>query len=110
MKKYTGIELMETAPVRTAIIRLALPMIAAMLAQAIYNMTDMFFIGQTGDPNMVAADSAAWVTSPAASFAVRSSMRRCGADIRKSAYNVVRVCAMPLRRTQASVSAPRYAK
>jgi Na+-driven multidrug efflux pump len=57
MKKYSGIELMETAPVGRAIIRLALPMIAAMLAQAIYNMTDMFFIGQTGDPNMVAAVS-----------------------------------------------------
>ncbi|MHB9293713.1 MATE family efflux transporter [Hollandina sp. SP2] len=60
MKKYSGIELMETAPVGTAIIRLALPMIAAMLAQAIYNMTDMFFIGQTGDPNMVAAVSLAF--------------------------------------------------
>jgi len=57
MKKYTGIELMETVPVGKAIIRLAMPMIAAMLAQAIYNMTDMFFIGQTGDPNMVAAVS-----------------------------------------------------
>jgi putative MATE family efflux protein len=57
MKKYTGIELMEKAPVGTAIIRLALPMIVGMLAQAIYNMTDMFFIGQTGDPNMVAAVS-----------------------------------------------------
>jgi putative MATE family efflux protein len=55
MKKYSGIELMETAPVGTAIIRLSLPMVAAMLAQAIYSMTDMFFIGQTGDPNMVAA-------------------------------------------------------
>ena len=60
MKKYSGIELMETAPVGTAIIRLALPMIAAMLAQAIYNMTDMFFIGQTGNPNMVAAVSLAF--------------------------------------------------
>ena len=60
LKKYTGIELMETAPVGTAIIRLALPMVAAMLAQAIYNMTDMFFIGQTGDPNMVAAVSLAF--------------------------------------------------
>jgi putative MATE family efflux protein len=60
MKKYSGIELMETAPVGTAIIRLALPMIAAMLAQAVYNMTDMFFIGQTGDPNMVAAVSLAF--------------------------------------------------
>jgi putative MATE family efflux protein len=51
---------METAPVGTAIIRLALPMIAAMLAQSIYNMTDMFFIGQTGNPNMVAAVSLAF--------------------------------------------------
>jgi Na+-driven multidrug efflux pump len=57
MKKYSGIELMEKVPAGTAIIRLALPMIAAMLAQSIYNMTDMFFIGQTGDPNMVAAVS-----------------------------------------------------
>ena len=31
MKKYTGIELMVDAPVGTAIIRLALPMVAAML-------------------------------------------------------------------------------
>ena len=54
-KKYTGVELMDSAPVGTAIIRLAMPMMLAMLAQSIYNMTDMFFIGQTGDPNMVAA-------------------------------------------------------
>ena len=51
---------MESAPVSTAIVRLALPMMAAMLAQSIYNMTDMFFIGQTGDPNMVAAVSLAF--------------------------------------------------
>jgi putative MATE family efflux protein len=57
MSKCSNVELMETAPVGTAIIRLALPMIAAMLAQTIYNMTDMFFIGRTGDPNMVAAVS-----------------------------------------------------
>jgi putative MATE family efflux protein len=55
--KYTGTQLMESAPVSQAIVRLALPMMAAMLAQSIYNMTDMFFIGQTGDPNMVAAVS-----------------------------------------------------
>jgi putative MATE family efflux protein len=60
MKKYTGLELMETAPVGPAVIRLALPMVAAMLAQSIYNMTDMFFIGRTGDPNMVAAISLAF--------------------------------------------------
>jgi Na+-driven multidrug efflux pump len=60
IKKYTGIELMESAPVGTAIVRLALPMMAAMLAHAIYNMTDLFFIGQTKDPNMVAAVSLAF--------------------------------------------------
>ena len=58
--KYTGIELMEKAPVGTAIVRLAIPMMAAMLAQSVYNMTDMFFIGQTGDPDMVAAVSLAF--------------------------------------------------
>jgi putative MATE family efflux protein len=55
--KYIGTQLMEKAPVPQAIIRLALPMMAAMLAQSVYNMTDLFFIGQTGDPNMVAAIS-----------------------------------------------------
>jgi Na+-driven multidrug efflux pump len=46
VKKYTGIELMENASVGRAIIRLALPMMVAMIAQSIYNMTDMFFIRQ----------------------------------------------------------------
>ncbi|NMA24696.1 MAG: MATE family efflux transporter, partial [Clostridiales bacterium] len=59
-KKYTGIELMESVPVGKAIVRLALPMMAAMMAHAIYNMTDLFFIGQTKDPNMVAAVSLAF--------------------------------------------------
>jgi Na+-driven multidrug efflux pump len=57
LMKYSGTQLMESAPVSQAIIRLALPMMAAMVAQAIYNMSDMFFIGQTGDPVMVAAVS-----------------------------------------------------
>jgi putative MATE family efflux protein len=48
---------MESASTPTSIIRLALPMMAAMLAQSIYNMTDMFFIGQTRDTDMVAAVS-----------------------------------------------------
>jgi Na+-driven multidrug efflux pump len=42
-----------------AIIKLALPMMLGMIAQMIYNMTDTFFIGQTGDPNMVAGISLA---------------------------------------------------
>jgi Na+-driven multidrug efflux pump len=57
VKYSTGTELMESAPVTQAIIRPVLPMMAAMAAQSIYNMTDIFFIGQTGDPNMVAAVS-----------------------------------------------------
>jgi putative MATE family efflux protein len=57
VKKYTGLSLMESAPPGQAIIRMALPMMAAMIAQSIYNMTDMFFIGQTGNPDMVAAIS-----------------------------------------------------
>jgi putative MATE family efflux protein len=59
MKKWTGLELMESAPVSTGIIRLAAPMMVGMIAQMIYNMTDMFFIGQTGDPNLVAGISLA---------------------------------------------------
>jgi putative MATE family efflux protein len=52
-------ELMETAPVGKAIIRLALPMMLSTIANMVYNMTDTFFIGQTGDPNMVAGISLA---------------------------------------------------
>jgi len=48
---------MESAPVAKSIIRLALPMMLGMIAQMVYNLTDTFFIGQTGDPNMVAGIS-----------------------------------------------------
>ncbi|MDR0629245.1 MAG: MATE family efflux transporter [Treponema sp.] len=54
-----NIALMEQARPALAIIRLALPMMLAMIAQMVYNMTDTFFIGQTGDPNMVAGISLA---------------------------------------------------
>jgi putative MATE family efflux protein len=52
-----NIALMESAPVAQSIIRLALPMMLGMIAQLVYNITDTFFIGQTGDPNMVAGIS-----------------------------------------------------
>jgi putative MATE family efflux protein len=52
-----NLPLMENSPVWFSIIRLALPMMFSMVAQMVYNMTDMFFIGQTGDPNMVAGIS-----------------------------------------------------
>jgi putative MATE family efflux protein len=54
-----SISLMERERPAIAIIRLALPMMLAMIAQMVYNMTDTFFIGQTGDPNMVAGISLA---------------------------------------------------
>ena len=51
------LKLMDSAPVRSAILRLALPTMLAMAVQIIYNMTDTFFIGRTGDYNLVAAIS-----------------------------------------------------
>ncbi|MHB9291587.1 MATE family efflux transporter [Hollandina sp. SP2] len=54
-----SISLMERERPAIAIIRLALPMMVGMIAQMVYNMTDTFFIGQTGDPNMVAGISLA---------------------------------------------------
>ena len=54
-----NIALMERERPAAAILRLALPMMLAMIAQMVYNMTDTFFIGQTGDPNMVAGISLA---------------------------------------------------
>jgi putative MATE family efflux protein len=51
--------LMESTPVWLSIIRLALPMMFSMIAQLVYNMTDTFFIGQTGESNMVAGISLA---------------------------------------------------
>jgi putative MATE family efflux protein len=57
--KRDGITLMESTPVPISILQLALPMMLASIAQMIYNITDTFFIGQTGDPNMVAGISLA---------------------------------------------------
>ena len=55
MKKT--IKLLENTPVAEAIFRLALPSVFAMMVQVIYGLTDTFFIGQTGDPNLVASIS-----------------------------------------------------
>lgn len=53
------IDLMEKVPVKSAILKLAIPTMLAMVVQLIYNLTDTFFIGQTGDTNLVAAISLA---------------------------------------------------
>jgi multidrug efflux pump len=49
--------LMGKAPVRQAVLKLALPTMLGMVVQTIYNLTDTFFVGQTGDKNLVAAIS-----------------------------------------------------
>ena len=48
------IDILENMPINKAIWKLALPTMAAMLIQVIYNMTDTFYIGKLNDPNMVA--------------------------------------------------------
>lgn len=53
------LDIMENQPVWSAILKLAVPTMLAMVVQLIYNMTDTFFIGQTGDKNLVAAISLA---------------------------------------------------
>lgn len=53
------IELLEKTPVHKTILKLAIPTMLGMAIQLIYNMTDTYFIGKTGDPNLVAAISLA---------------------------------------------------
>ena len=50
-------QLFEEAPVLKAVIALEVPTVISQLITVVYNMADTFFIGQTGDPNQVAAAS-----------------------------------------------------
>lgn len=50
-------ELFETVPVPRAVATLAVPTIISQLVTMIYNLADTFFIGQIGNPYMVAAVS-----------------------------------------------------
>lgn len=45
----------ENMPVSKAILKMAGPTIVSMLVTVVYNMTDTFFVGRTGDPTQVAA-------------------------------------------------------
>ena len=45
----------ESEHIERSIFRLAFPSVMSSLITIIYNLTDMFFIGQTGDANQVAA-------------------------------------------------------
>jgi multidrug efflux pump len=48
-------ELFAEKPVTTAVLTMVVPTVISQLITVLYNMADTFFIGQTGDPNQVAA-------------------------------------------------------
>lgn len=52
-------ELFENAPVRKAVLTMAIPTVISMLVVVIYNMADTYFIGKTNDEMQVAAVSLA---------------------------------------------------
>ena len=49
------IDLLGVVPVRRALIKLAIPSIIAMLINAIYNLTDTYFIGQLNNSSAMAS-------------------------------------------------------
>lgn len=59
MKDTKAIDLFQKASVPQAVLKNALPAIAAMLMVLIYNLADTFFIGQTHNALQVAAVSLA---------------------------------------------------
>ncbi len=59
MQDSNATELFEKAPVSQAVLKSALPAMAAMLMMLIYNLADTFFVGQTHDAYQVAAVSLA---------------------------------------------------
>ena len=48
-------DLFEKYPIPKAVMTLAIPTMLSMLVTIVYNMADTYFVGQTGDPNQVAA-------------------------------------------------------
>ena len=59
MDEKKTVEIFEKAPVPTAVLKNAVPAMAAMLMVLVYNLADTFFIGQTHDDLQVAAVSLA---------------------------------------------------
>ncbi len=58
--KEDNLDLMEKAPVKKAILTLAIPTVLGTIVQLIYNLTDTYFIGLMDDPNQLAAISLAF--------------------------------------------------
>lgn len=57
MAQPTRQELLASTPPKRAVMILALPTVISQLINVIYNLADIFFVGQIGDPNKVAAVS-----------------------------------------------------
>lgn len=55
MNDKQSTDVFHSAPVSKAVLKNALPAMAAMLMVLIYNLADTFFIGMTGDALQVAA-------------------------------------------------------
>ncbi len=93
-------ELFEEKPVSRAVIYLVVPTVISQLITVIYNMADTFFIGQTGDPNQVAAASLCMppfilLTGMANLFGIGGASlisRSLGAGNRNKAKNVSAFC------------------
>lgn len=56
-KEISEKELFETIPVPRAVATLAIPTIISQVVTMLYNLADTFFVGQIGNPYMVAAVS-----------------------------------------------------
>ena len=56
-KELSEKELFEDMPVAKAVATLAIPTVISQVVTMIYNLADTFFVGQIGDPLMVAAAS-----------------------------------------------------
>lgn len=56
-KEISEKELFEEMPVARAVAILAIPTVISQVVTMIYNLADTFFVGQIGDPLMVAAVS-----------------------------------------------------
>ena len=59
MNEKQSMDIFEKEPVSTAVLKNAVPAMAAMLMVLVYNLADTFFIGQTHDDLQVAAVSLA---------------------------------------------------
>lgn len=57
MEKENRIELFETTPVPKAFLILTLPVVMSKIVSMIYNMVDIYFIGRTGNADLVAGVS-----------------------------------------------------